>query len=162
MQAARYCCWSNSYPTSPRTLPRGRAWPLRSHTRHANPNSLPLPTRPVFELSARRLSTGNHCATARRCRLQIAVRYAHSAIWNEIPVVAPPYNAHVTVLCERRASRGLRVGTVDKFQGQEPRCYLLDGHVYPGRRATWDGVPLQPYPAQRGDVLSSMCVHPGC
>jgi Phage integrase family len=43
LQAARYRCCSNSYPTSPRMLPRRRAWPLRSHTRHAYPNSLPPP-----------------------------------------------------------------------------------------------------------------------
>lgn len=31
-----------------------------------------------------------------------------------------PYNAQVTLLGEQLASRGARVGTVDKFQGQEP------------------------------------------
>jgi hypothetical protein len=37
---------------------------------------------------------------------------------SDILVVAP-YNAHVTRLSERLASTGARVGTVDKFQGQE-------------------------------------------
>jgi uncharacterized protein len=34
-------------------------------------------------------------------------------------LVVAPYNAHVTLLTERLARRGVRVGTVDKFQGQE-------------------------------------------
>lgn len=37
---------------------------------------------------------------------------------NEILVVAP-YNAHVALIGERLAPTGVRVGTVDKFQGQE-------------------------------------------
>jgi uncharacterized protein len=42
----------------------------------------------------------------------------HAITANEILVVAP-YNSHVALLSERLASRGIRVGTVDKFQGQE-------------------------------------------
>jgi uncharacterized protein len=34
-------------------------------------------------------------------------------------LVVAPYNAHVTLLTERLGPRGVRVGTVDKFQGQE-------------------------------------------
>ena len=34
-------------------------------------------------------------------------------------LVVAPYNAHVSRLAERLASTGARVGTVDKFQGQE-------------------------------------------
>jgi len=34
-------------------------------------------------------------------------------------LVVAPYNAHVTLLAERLGRRGIRVGTVDKFQGQE-------------------------------------------
>lgn len=34
-------------------------------------------------------------------------------------LVVAPYNAHVSRLAERLASTGVRVGTVDKFQGQE-------------------------------------------
>ncbi|MEZ5420490.1 MAG: C-terminal helicase domain-containing protein [Vicinamibacterales bacterium] len=34
-------------------------------------------------------------------------------------LVVAPYNAHVNRLAERLAPRGIRVGTVDKFQGQE-------------------------------------------
>lgn len=34
-------------------------------------------------------------------------------------LVVAPYNAHVSRLAERLAGRGVRVGTVDKFQGQE-------------------------------------------
>ena len=34
-------------------------------------------------------------------------------------LVVAPYNAHVNRLADRLAARGVRVGTVDKFQGQE-------------------------------------------
>ena len=34
-------------------------------------------------------------------------------------LVVAPYNAHIALLTARLASRGIRVGTVDKFQGQE-------------------------------------------
>jgi uncharacterized protein len=37
---------------------------------------------------------------------------------NDVLVVAP-YNSQVALLGERLAPRGVRVGTVDKFQGQE-------------------------------------------
>jgi predicted RecB family nuclease len=38
---------------------------------------------------------------------------------SEDVLVVAPYNAHVSKLGERLASNGVRVGTVDKFQGQE-------------------------------------------
>jgi len=34
-------------------------------------------------------------------------------------LVVAPYNAHVNRLSDRLSSRGVRVGTVDRFQGQE-------------------------------------------
>lgn len=34
-------------------------------------------------------------------------------------LIVAPYNAHVALLGERLVARGIRVGTVDKFQGQE-------------------------------------------
>jgi uncharacterized protein len=43
---------------------------------------------------------------------------AHAMTPNDILVVAP-YNAQVARLEERLSSRGIRVGTVDRFQGQE-------------------------------------------
>ncbi len=43
---------------------------------------------------------------------------AHAVTSKDVLVVAP-YNAHVALLAERLAPRGIRVGTVDKFQGQE-------------------------------------------
>ena len=43
---------------------------------------------------------------------------AHLLAPADILVVAP-YNAHVNRLADRLAARGVRVGTVDKFQGQE-------------------------------------------
>jgi predicted RecB family nuclease len=42
----------------------------------------------------------------------------HTMTSHEILVVAP-YNSHVALLSERLDARGVRVGTVDKFQGQE-------------------------------------------
>jgi uncharacterized protein len=43
---------------------------------------------------------------------------ARPIVGSDVLVVAP-YNAHVTRLLERLAGTGVRVGTVDKFQGQE-------------------------------------------
>ena len=43
---------------------------------------------------------------------------AHDLLPTDILVVAP-YNAHVSLLTERVSGRGVRVGTVDRFQGQE-------------------------------------------
>lgn len=43
---------------------------------------------------------------------------SHAVRAEDILVVAP-YNAHVNRLSDRLAARGVRVGTVDKFQGQE-------------------------------------------
>jgi predicted RecB family nuclease len=43
---------------------------------------------------------------------------ARPMTWNDILVVAP-YNAHVSRLTERLAHPSCRVGTVDRFQGQE-------------------------------------------
>jgi predicted RecB family nuclease len=42
----------------------------------------------------------------------------HQMAGNDILVVAP-YNAHVALLGERLSVRGVRVGTVDRFQGQQ-------------------------------------------
>jgi uncharacterized protein len=42
----------------------------------------------------------------------------HSLTPKDVLVVAP-YNAHVSLLAEHLAPLGIRVGTVDKFQGQE-------------------------------------------
>ncbi len=43
---------------------------------------------------------------------------AHAMTATDILIVAP-YNSQVTLLSERLAARGVRIGTVDKFQGQE-------------------------------------------
>jgi uncharacterized protein len=43
---------------------------------------------------------------------------AHAMTGGDILIVAP-YNSQVTLLTERLAARGVRIGTVDKFQGQE-------------------------------------------
>lgn len=42
----------------------------------------------------------------------------HSLRAEDVMVIAP-YNAHVALLSRRLGSRGIRVGTVDRFQGQE-------------------------------------------
>ena len=66
-------------------------------------------------------------------------------------LIIAPYNAQVFKVQERLP--GARVGTVDKFQGQEaPRGDLHDGDLYPGRRAARYGVFVQPEPAERGHV----------
>ena len=63
--------------------------------------------------------------------------------------VVAPYNAHVAVL-RSTLPAAARVGTVDKFQGQEaPIVILLDGDLERRRSAAGDGVPLQPAPPQR-------------
>ena len=57
---------------------------------------------------------------------------------DDILVVAP-YNAQVAALA-RAAARRVRVGTVDKFQGQAGAGrHLLDGHLDAARtrRAAW-------------------------
>jgi uncharacterized protein len=36
-----------------------------------------------------------------------------------VVLVVAPYNAHVALLEQRLAARGVRVGTVDRFQGQQ-------------------------------------------
>jgi uncharacterized protein len=47
-----------------------------------------------------------------------AIGQERSIVGSDVLVVAP-YNAHVTRLSERLVGTGVRVGTVDKFQGQE-------------------------------------------
>src|SRR5205823_3981087 len=67
-------------------------------------------------------------------------------------LIVAPYNAQVSALAARLPA-GARVGTVDKFQGQQaPVCPLLHGDFNSGGRAERDGIPLQPEPAQRGRV----------
>ena len=63
----------------------------------------------------------------------------------------------------RRSSGALRlpgearVGTVDKFQGQEAPISIYSMTTSsPGARAARDGLPLQPQPAERGDVAGPL------
>ncbi len=75
--------------------------------------------------------------------------------WDDVLIVAP-YNAQVAAIA-RRLPPGARVGTVDKFQGQEApiSVYSLTTSS-PGAGATRHGLPVQPEPAQRGDVASAV------
>ena len=64
-------------------------------------------------------------------------------------LVVAPYNAHVAVL-RATLPAGARVGTVDKFQGQETPIVIYSMATSTARRcAAGDGVPLQPAPPQR-------------
>lgn len=66
-------------------------------------------------------------------------------------LIITPYNAQVFEIQQRFP--GARIGTVDKFQGQEaPVAIYSLGHLDPRRRAPRHGVPVQPEPAQRRDV----------
>ena len=75
-------------------------------------------------------------------------------------LVVAPYNSQVALLEERLGSKGVRAGTVDKFQGQEAPVVIYSMTTSVPRRCTaWDGVPLQPQSAERGDVTREMRVH---
>ena len=70
-------------------------------------------------------------------------------------LIITPYNAQVAALTE--ALPGFRIGTVDKFQGQEGAGLdLLDGNELSRRRTTGDGVPVQPQPPERRNEQSPM------
>ena len=58
-------------------------------------------------------------------------------------LVVAPYNAQVAALAER-LPLGTRVGTVDKFQGQEAAGrVLLDGNIDARRCAQRNGLSVQ-------------------
>ena len=58
-------------------------------------------------------------------------------------LIIAPYNKQVFELQEKLPDA--RIGTVDKFQGQEaPSRDLLNGNLDTVRRASWNGVSLQP------------------
>ena len=64
-------------------------------------------------------------------------------------MVVTPYNAQVRVLTDVLPA-GVRIGTVDRFQGQEaPGRLLLDGDLERGGRAAGRRLPVQPQPPQR-------------
>ena len=73
-------------------------------------SSSPEEVRAIQALSAMLLADGSSWTDAKGVSRRV--------LSSDILVVAP-YNAHVALLEEALASRGLRVGTVDKFQGQE-------------------------------------------
>ncbi len=59
-----------------------------------------------------------------------------------------------------RGAAGVRVGTVDKFQGQEaPVVIVTHGVLGRGRGAARHGVPAQPQPHQRGSLARAVA---GC
>ena len=76
-------------------------------------------------------------------------------------VIVSPFNAHRARLSSERLPAA-RVGTVDKFQGQEaPVVDLHDGHVAAGGCAARHGVPLLAQSAERGDVARPGAGHRG-
>ena len=75
--------------------------------------------------------------------------------WDDVLIVAP-YNAQVGAI-RRRLPPEARVGTVDKFQGQEAPISIYSMTTSsPGARAARDGLPVQPPPAQRRDVAGAV------
>ena len=58
------------------------------------------------------------------------------------------------------ACLGARVGTVDRFQGQEAPIVIYRWRRLSGGRAEWDGIPLQPQSAERRDFESAVRSRP--
>ena len=78
---------------------------------------------------------------------------------DDILIIAP-YNAQVFELQERLP--GMRIGTVDKFQGQEaPIVIYFDDDIERRGRAARHGVSLFAEPAQRRDLAGQVPVHSG-
>ena len=74
--------------------------------------------------------------------------------WDDVLIVAP-YNAQVGAI-KRRLPIEARVGTVDKFQGQEAPISIYSMTTSsPEARAAGHGFPLQPPPTQRRHLPSS-------
>ena len=74
-------------------------------------------------------------------------------------LIVAPYNAQVSEIAERIP--GARVGTVDKFQGQEAPVVIYSMATSSSRRsAARNGVPLQSQPAQRCDLAGAVPLHP--
>ena len=77
---------------------------------------------------------------------------------DDILIVAP-YNAQVSAIARAPSGRARRDRRQVPGPGGAGR-YLLDGDVEPRGCAARHGVPLQPEPAERRDVASTMRVHP--
>ena len=72
-------------------------------------------------------------------------------------LVVAPYNAQVGALIEALPPGGARVGTVDKFQGQEaPVVIEFDDKLKPGGCAARHGVSLQPESAERRNLARAV------
>ena len=83
-------------------------------------------------------------------------RGVERALRDEDFIVVAPYNAHVRCLREK-LPEAVRVGTVDKFQGQEATVVLLlDGELERGGRAARARLPLLAQPAQRGGLAGAV------
>ncbi len=114
-------CTRTSAATSRRSSTRGGCGPTPAAPRRddAARDRAPLPAGRARRAAGRSRSRGGR--GGRGARSSGCSRRASPA--TEIMVVAP-YNAQVNLLRERAARRASRVGTVDKFQGQEADVVL--------------------------------------
>ena len=65
-------------------------------------------------------------------------------------IVVAPYNAHVRCLRQAIPDEKIRIGTVDKFQGQQAAGrLLLDGELERGGRPARARLPLLAQPPER-------------
>ena len=83
-----------------------------------------------------------------------------SALTLDDILIIAPYNAQVFKIQELLP--GARVGTVDKFQGQEAPVviYSMTTSTPEGGCAPWHGVPVQPEQAERGYLQGSLRLCP--
>ena len=70
-------------------------------------------------------------------------------------LIVAPYNAQVGAI-KRLLPDEARVGTVDKFQGQEAPISIYSMTTSHRRCAPRDGLPVQPEPPERGDLAGPL------
>ena len=143
--SARAGCTRTSAATSRTSSTRGGCGPTRS-TRGADDAARHGPA--LRAGRARGQPAGVGGGGRRRCaRASSGSLAGRRSPPDEVMVVAP-YNAQVT-RCASALPAGVRVGTVDKFQGQEAGRLLLDGELERRGRAARPRVPALAEPAER-------------